>query len=156
MPIFEYKGLSRDGKSVKGIVDAENLRAARSKLKKDNVYVIDKGIEKIKTKSGKLFTPKEIKSILFKDLREQSPTQWMILTKEKDKNDENKELFSYMLEQLDHFAKPVPRGILQDLERAGTKMEKDGYKVINKDFELLEGVLEQLEQCWNNEKSSNG
>jgi len=122
----------------------------------DNVYVIDKGIEKIKTKSGKLFTPKEIKSILFKDLREQSPTQWMILTKEKDKNDENKELFSYMLEQLDHFAKPVPRGILQDLERAGTKMEKDGYKVINKDFELLEGVLEQLEQCWNNEKSSNG
>ncbi|KHD87745.1 MAG: general secretion pathway protein GspF [Bdellovibrio sp. ArHS] len=41
MPIFEYKGLSRDGKNVKGVVDAENLRAARAKLKKDNIYVVD-------------------------------------------------------------------------------------------------------------------
>lgn len=41
MPIFEYKGLSRDGKNVKGVVDSENLRAARAKLKKDNIYVID-------------------------------------------------------------------------------------------------------------------
>ncbi|KYG64267.1 type II secretion system protein GspF [Bdellovibrio bacteriovorus] len=41
MPIFEYKGLSRDGKNVKGVVDAENLRAARTKLKKDNIYVVD-------------------------------------------------------------------------------------------------------------------
>jgi general secretion pathway protein F len=35
MPIFEYKGLTRDGKNVKGVLDAENLRAARTKLKKD-------------------------------------------------------------------------------------------------------------------------
>lgn len=41
MPIFEYKGLSRDGKNVKGVVDADNLRAARLKLKKDNIYVVD-------------------------------------------------------------------------------------------------------------------
>lgn len=41
MPIFEYKGLTRDGKNVKGVIDSENLRAARAKLKKDNIYVID-------------------------------------------------------------------------------------------------------------------
>lgn len=40
MPIFEYKGLTRDGRNVKGIVDSENLRAARAKLKKDNIYVV--------------------------------------------------------------------------------------------------------------------
>ncbi len=41
MPIYEYKGLTRDGKKTKGIVDADNLRAARSKLKKDGIFVVD-------------------------------------------------------------------------------------------------------------------
>ncbi|AHI05597.1 general secretion pathway protein F [Bdellovibrio bacteriovorus W] len=41
MPIFEYKGLTRDGKNVKGIIDSENMRAARAKLKKDNIFVVD-------------------------------------------------------------------------------------------------------------------
>ena len=40
MPIFEYKGLTRDGKNTKGIIDAENLRAARVKLKKDGIFVV--------------------------------------------------------------------------------------------------------------------
>ena len=39
MPIFEYKGINREGKEKSGIVDAENLRAARLKLKKDGIYV---------------------------------------------------------------------------------------------------------------------
>lgn len=39
MPVFEYKGLNKLGKSAKGIIDAENLRAARMKLKKDGIYV---------------------------------------------------------------------------------------------------------------------
>jgi general secretion pathway protein F len=39
MPIFEYKGITREGKNTKGIVDAENLRAARLKLKKDGIFV---------------------------------------------------------------------------------------------------------------------
>ncbi len=39
MPIFEYKGTTRDGRDTKGVVDAENLRAARLKLKKDGVFV---------------------------------------------------------------------------------------------------------------------
>jgi general secretion pathway protein F len=41
MPIFDYKGLTRDGRNTKGVIDAENLRAARAKLKKDNIYVVD-------------------------------------------------------------------------------------------------------------------
>lgn len=41
MPIFEYRGLNRAGRNVKGVVDAENLRAARLRLKKDGVFVVD-------------------------------------------------------------------------------------------------------------------
>ncbi len=41
MPIYEYKGLSKAGKNIKGTVDADNLRSARIKLKKDGIYVID-------------------------------------------------------------------------------------------------------------------
>jgi general secretion pathway protein F len=40
MPIFEYKGLTRDGKNIKGVTDSENLRAARMKLKKDGIFVV--------------------------------------------------------------------------------------------------------------------
>lgn len=41
MPIFEYRGLTRDGKNTKGTMDADNLRSARLKLKKDGIFVID-------------------------------------------------------------------------------------------------------------------
>lgn len=41
MPLFDYKGLSRDGKNVKGTLDSENLRSARLKLKKDGIFVVD-------------------------------------------------------------------------------------------------------------------
>lgn len=41
MPIYEYKGLSKAGKNIKGTVDAENIRAARIKLKKDGIFVVD-------------------------------------------------------------------------------------------------------------------
>lgn len=41
MPVFEYKGLDRAGKSKKGLVDAENVRTARLKLKKDGIFVTD-------------------------------------------------------------------------------------------------------------------
>lgn len=54
MPIFEYRGLTRDGRNTKGTIDAENLRAARAKLKKDNVFVVDiKDKKKVETKKGK-------------------------------------------------------------------------------------------------------
>ncbi|UOF02331.1 type II secretion system inner membrane protein GspF [Bdellovibrio reynosensis] len=63
MPIFEYKGLTRDGKNVKGVVDADNLRTARTKLKKDNIYVIDIRDKKKtdpKKKAGSVRTTKKV------------------------------------------------------------------------------------------------
>lgn len=41
MAIFEYRGLTAAGKNVKGVVDADNARTARTKLKKDGVFVIE-------------------------------------------------------------------------------------------------------------------
>lgn len=41
MPIFEYRGLNRQGRNIRGSLDAENIRSARSKLKKDGIYVVD-------------------------------------------------------------------------------------------------------------------
>ncbi len=41
MPIFEYRGLLKNGKNTKGVVDAENNRAARAKLKKDGIFVVE-------------------------------------------------------------------------------------------------------------------
>lgn len=41
MPIFEYQGLAANGKKTKGFIDADNMRAARLKLKKDGVFVTD-------------------------------------------------------------------------------------------------------------------
>lgn len=54
MPIFEYKGLNKSGKNVKGTIDADNIRTAKLRLKKQNVYVVqiaDKS--KKKRRSGK-------------------------------------------------------------------------------------------------------
>lgn len=39
MPVFEYKGLNKLGKNVKGIIDADSQRTARLKLKKEGIYV---------------------------------------------------------------------------------------------------------------------
>lgn len=41
MPVFEYKGLTKAGKSVKNTIDADNIKTARAKLKKDGIYVTD-------------------------------------------------------------------------------------------------------------------
>lgn len=41
MPVFEYKGLNQAGKNVRGSVDADNARSARSRLKKDGIFVTE-------------------------------------------------------------------------------------------------------------------
>lgn len=41
MPIFEYKGLNQAGKNIRGTLDADNMRNARAKLKKDGVFVVE-------------------------------------------------------------------------------------------------------------------
>lgn len=57
MPIFEYKGLNKTGKNIKGIIDAENIRVARARLKKEHVYVIEiKDKKKGETKKTSIHT----------------------------------------------------------------------------------------------------
>ncbi len=46
MPIFEYKGITQAGKTVRSTVDADNVRNARARLKKDGIFV-----EEIRDKS---------------------------------------------------------------------------------------------------------
>ena len=50
MPLYEYQGLNRQGKNVRGTIDIENMRAARVKLKRDGIYVSSL---KDKSKQGK-------------------------------------------------------------------------------------------------------
>ncbi|MES3039438.1 MAG: type II secretion system inner membrane protein GspF [Bdellovibrionota bacterium] len=66
MPIFEYKGLTRDGKNIKGVVDADNLRAAKAKLKKDGYFITD--IKDKKKPDGRGKKPKLKGSVGVKDL----------------------------------------------------------------------------------------
>lgn len=41
MPIFEYKGITQGGKNVRSTVEADNIRNARAKLKKDGIFVVE-------------------------------------------------------------------------------------------------------------------
>jgi len=41
MAIFEYRALDVQGKSVKGLIDADSAQDARSKLRRDNIYPFD-------------------------------------------------------------------------------------------------------------------
>ena len=41
MPVYEYKGFNASGKSVRGIIDAENIRSVRAKVKREGVFVTD-------------------------------------------------------------------------------------------------------------------
>lgn len=43
MPVFDYKAYATGGKSVRGLVDAENVKAARLKLKKQGLSVYEIG-----------------------------------------------------------------------------------------------------------------
>lgn len=38
MPIYRYQGIDQQGKKASGVIDAENERAARAKLRRTNVY----------------------------------------------------------------------------------------------------------------------
>jgi len=41
MAIFEYRALDSQGKSIKGLIDADSAQDARSKLRRDTIYPID-------------------------------------------------------------------------------------------------------------------
>ena len=41
MPVYTYRGANAAGRSLRGFVDAENLRAARARLRRDGVFVTE-------------------------------------------------------------------------------------------------------------------
>ena len=41
MPVFEYKGFDGAGKAVKGLRDADSIKALRAALKKDGVLATE-------------------------------------------------------------------------------------------------------------------
>ncbi len=59
MPIFEYKGITQSGKNVRSTVDADNIRNARSKLKKDGIFVVELR-DKVKAKAASKRKPSGI------------------------------------------------------------------------------------------------
>jgi general secretion pathway protein F len=68
MPIFDYNGLTNEGKNVRGTLDAENSRTARAKLKKDGIYVIDLKNKASATKKKKSSQNNLNKSVNVQDL----------------------------------------------------------------------------------------
>jgi general secretion pathway protein F len=50
VPVYEYKGLDRGGRNKRGTIDADNSRLAKTRLKKEGIYVVEL---KDKTKSTK-------------------------------------------------------------------------------------------------------
>ncbi|MBC7386805.1 MAG: type II secretion system F family protein, partial [Cryobacterium sp.] len=52
MPVFDYKAYGAGGKSVRGIVDSENVKAARLKLKKQGLTVVEIGEKSSSGKAG--------------------------------------------------------------------------------------------------------
>lgn len=51
MARFEYKGLTKEGKNTSGAIDAESLKGAQSKLKREGIFVTD--IKSKKKAAGK-------------------------------------------------------------------------------------------------------
>src|SRR5271169_6537659 len=41
MPVFEYKGVTAQGKKVSGVQDGDSLKVVRGRLKKEGVIVLD-------------------------------------------------------------------------------------------------------------------
>ena len=41
MPVFAYRGLGNDGRSVQGVIDADNARTARGKLRASGIFPTD-------------------------------------------------------------------------------------------------------------------
>ena len=53
MPLFEYRAITPQGRSSKGVIDAENIKAARAKLRKQGLFATDvaEGSAEAKTRS---------------------------------------------------------------------------------------------------------
>jgi general secretion pathway protein F len=53
MPVFQYQGLDSGGKAVKGLVDADNAKVARSRLRRQGVFPTDVNEQSQRATRGK-------------------------------------------------------------------------------------------------------
>jgi len=52
MPVFQYKGLDGAGKAVEGVIDADNPKTARAKLRRQKLFVTDVREQSAKAAQG--------------------------------------------------------------------------------------------------------
>lgn len=52
MPVFEYKGLSVEGKDARGFIDADNLQSAKLKLRRSGIFPVEISEETRKKADG--------------------------------------------------------------------------------------------------------
>jgi general secretion pathway protein F len=60
MPVYQYRGYRTDGGAATGIVDAENVKVARLKLRKEGVFptdVVEQGQRGAKPQEGRVYAP---------------------------------------------------------------------------------------------------
>lgn len=53
MSLFEYRGLNKTGKNVRGTIEADNSKTARMRLKKDGIFVMELKDKAKATKKGR-------------------------------------------------------------------------------------------------------
>ncbi len=41
MPVYAYKGVTANGRNTRGHLDAESLRSARARLKRDGIFLTE-------------------------------------------------------------------------------------------------------------------
>lgn len=68
MPVFEYRGLTTEGKDTRGFIDADNLQGAKIKLRKAGVFPVEISEEARKKSDSK---PTTIRSILSRVKKEE-------------------------------------------------------------------------------------
>lgn len=61
MPVFEYKGLSIEGKDARGFIDAENLQSAKLKLRRSGIFPVEVSEETKKKTEGE---PSAVRGLL--------------------------------------------------------------------------------------------
>ena len=52
MPVFAYRGLTSGGRTVQGVVDADNAKSARARLRRDGIFPTEVAEEHVQPSSG--------------------------------------------------------------------------------------------------------
>src|SRR3990170_1663872 len=69
MPVFEYKGLSVEGKDARGFIDADNLQSAKLKLRRSGIFPVEVSEETRKKADGE---PSAVRGLLRRVKKQES------------------------------------------------------------------------------------